>query len=55
MSTMKERGERPPREARGEPLVGRKRSGTVDTREAFAEAFVDALRDILQDERPHAA
>jgi hypothetical protein len=53
---MKERGGRPPKEPRGERWEGRKKSGPVDTREAFAEAFVDALRDILQDEqRPHAA
>jgi hypothetical protein len=55
MSGMKERGEQAQREPRGERSAERKRSGAIDTREAFAEAFIDALRDILQDERPHAA
>ena len=55
MSWMKDRAVRAPREQAGAAPSQRKRSGSGDSREEFAEAFVDALRDILQDERPRAA
>jgi hypothetical protein len=55
MSWMKDRGDRAPRAETGAHLSQRERRAKSDTSEEFVEAFVDALRDILQDERPRAA
>jgi hypothetical protein len=55
MSWMKERGVRAPRAQAAAAPSQRKRPASSDSSEEFVEAFVDALRDILQDERPRAA
>jgi hypothetical protein len=55
MSWMKDRGDRASRAETGAHLSQRERRAKSDTSEEFVEAFVDALRDILQDERPRAA
>lgn len=55
MSWMKDRGERAPRAQTGAHLSQRERRAKGNTSDEFVEAFVDALRDILQDERPRAA
>jgi hypothetical protein len=55
MSGMKERGPRALKSHSGEHVLQRKRRAALETDEAFVDAFVDALRDILQSERPRAA
>ncbi len=55
MSSMKDGGERAPNARGGEALSQRKRSASKEPKEEFVGAFADALRDILEDERPRAA
>ncbi len=55
MSSMKDRGERAPRTQARTSLSLRKRPVSRERDEEFVEAFVDALRDILEDERSRAA
>jgi hypothetical protein len=52
---MKERGRRSLRAQTGEHLSRRRRRSAHETNEAFVDAFVDALRAILHNERPRAA
>jgi hypothetical protein len=52
---MKDREERAPRSRASETPSPSKRAVAKGTSEEFVDAFADALRDILQDERPRAA
>lgn len=55
MSTMAKRGEQRTSDRAVELRPRRKRAAIADTNAAFVLAFADALRDILRDERRHAA
>jgi hypothetical protein len=55
MSTMAKRGETRTTGRTVELRPRRKRAAVADSNAAFVLAFADALRDILRDERRHAA
>lgn len=55
MSSMKDGGERAPMTQDGAALLQRKIPARKEPDEEFVGAFADALRDILEDERPRAA
>jgi hypothetical protein len=55
MSSMKDGGERAPTAQEGAALSQRKRPASKEPKDEFVGAFADALRDILEDERPRAA